>query len=182
VSASVARRYAKAVAEIAREENVLDEVGGELFAVASVTADPEIGAALASPLLSPAHRRALMQSIAERLGLRPSIRNFLLLLADQHRLDQLGAIAEHYQRLVDAALGRVRARITSATEISADEQRAVIGALEGLTGKKVIAEGAVDPALLGGIVVEVEGKVYDGSVQTQLERLAAGIAGQHSFL
>lgn len=181
MSASVARRYAKAIAAIAREEKSLDETGAELHALAALARDPTTASVLASPLLATNRRRALVQSIAEQLGLRPSVRNLLCLLADQRRLDQLAAIAEHYQRLVDEVLGRVRARIASAAEISADEERAVTTVLERLTGKTVLAERRIDPELLGGVVVEVEGKVYDGSLRTQLERLAAGIAGQHSF-
>jgi F-type H+-transporting ATPase subunit delta len=181
VSASVARRYAKAIAAAAREESSLEETGEELRALGTLARDPSTAAVLANPLLSAERRRALIGSIAEELKLRPTTRNFLNLLADHQRLDQLTAIAEQYERLVDQALGRVRARIVSAAEISADEQRSLVAALERLTGKTVLAERVVDPELLGGMSVEVEGKVYDGSLRTQLERLAASIAGQHSF-
>ena len=180
MSASVARRYAKAIAATAREDNSLDETGEELRALADLSRDPATASTL-EPASSPARRRELVSSIAETLRLRPTTRNFLLLLADQQRLDQLAAIAEHYQRLVDDALGRVRARIVSAAEISADEERALTATLERLTGKKVLAQRTVDPDLLGGVLVEVEGEVYDGSLRTQLERLATSIAGQHSF-
>src|SRR6185295_6157407 len=99
---------------------------------------------------------------------RPLTRNFLAVLADHRRLDQLAPIAEHYQRLVDDALGRVRARIVSAAEMSADEETALTTVIERLTGKKVVAERSIDPELLGGVTVEVGGKVYDGSLRTQL--------------
>ena len=181
MSASVARRYAKAIAATAREERSLEETGEELRALGALAHDPETAAVLSNPLLSGDRRRALVGSIAEQLKLRPMTRNFLNLLADHKRLDQLTAIAEQYERLVDQALGRVRARIVSAAEISADEQRTLVASLERLTGKTVLAERVVDPELLGGMLVEVEGKVYDGSLRTQLERLAANIAGQHSF-
>jgi F-type H+-transporting ATPase subunit delta len=181
VSVSVARRYAKAIAATAREESSLEETGQELRVLGTLARDPATASVLVNPLLSAERRRALMTSIADDLHLRPTTRNFLNLLADQHRLDQLAAIADHYERLVDAALGRVRARIVSAAEISTDEERALTATLERLTGKKVLAERVVDRELLGGMLVEVEGKVYDGTLRTQLERLAATIAGQHSF-
>jgi F-type H+-transporting ATPase subunit delta len=181
VSVSIARRYAKAMLATAREDDSLDHTGAELQLLAALAGDPAIASALASPRLSPERRRALAQSIAEQLRLQPPTRNFLALLADHRRLDQLGGIADHYQRLVDDELGRVRARVVSAVEMSAEEETAVTAALERVTGKKVIAERSVDPALLGGVVVEVGGKVYDGSLRTQLQRLAGSIAGQHSF-
>ena len=182
MSVSVARRYAKAIAAIAREENSLDQTGAALNALASVARDPAAASVLANPLLAPNRRRELVQSIGKELGVGPSVSHLLSLLADQRRLDQLAGIADHYQKLVDAALGRVRATISSAAELSPEEERSIVAALEKLTGKTVLAERRVDPDLLGGVVVEVEGKVYDGSLRTQLERLAAGIAGQHSFL
>jgi F-type H+-transporting ATPase subunit delta len=79
-------------------------------------------------------------------------------------------------------LGRTRADIVSAGELRTDDRRALVAALEKLTGKIVLATERVDPGLLGGLVVEIHGKVYDGSVQTQLQLLAASIAGRQSFL
>lgn len=179
---SVARRYAKAIASIAEEEGALDAIGAELRTLAGLAADPSMGPILANPLLSADSRRAIARSLGEQLRLGPMTRNFLGLLADHQRLDQLVGIADQYERIVDRKLGRVRARISTAVDLSADQQQAVGAALERLTGKKVIAERRVDAALLGGMVVEVEGKVYDGSVRTQLRRLASAMAGGRSFL
>lgn len=179
---SVARRYAKAIASIASEQNSLDATATELRALATLAADPSIAPILANPLLSPDSRRSIAHTLGEQLQLGPMTRNFLSLLADQQRLDLLMRIADQYDRIVDKALGRVRARIQTAVELSADQQQAVDAALERLTGRKVIAERSVDKDLLGGMVVEVEGKVYDGSVRTQLRRLASAMAGGRSFL
>jgi len=179
---SVARRYAKAIASIAKEQGSLDAIGAELRTLAGLAADPTMAPILANPLLSVDSRQAVARALAEQLGLDPVTRNFVCLLADHKRLDQLVGIADQYERLVDKALGRVRARIRSAFELGADQQRAVDAALERMTGKKVIAERSIDKDLLGGMVVEVEGKVYDGSVRTQLRRLASAMAGGRSFL
>jgi F-type H+-transporting ATPase subunit delta len=179
---SVARRYAKAIASIAKETGAFDVIGTELRTLAGLAADPTIGPVLANPLLSPASRQSIARSLGEQLRLAPMTRNFLGLLADHQRLDQLVGIADQYERIVDRELGRVRARIHTAVELNEEQQQAVDAALERLTGKTVIAERSVDRELLGGMVVEVEGKVYDGSVRTQLRRLASAMAGGRSFL
>jgi len=182
MTGSIARRYAKAIFSLAQEEGSLEPTGAELQQLAAVASDPELSAALANPLLSPAARNAIARSLAEQLNLRPTTRNFLRLLADQRRLDQLVGIAEQYRKLLDRVANRVRARIASAVGLDDAQKGALMATFEKATGRTVVAETVVDPALLGGVVVEIEGKVYDGSVRTQLERLAASIAGSRSHL
>jgi F-type H+-transporting ATPase subunit delta len=182
MSGSIARRYAKAIIAVAQDENALEQTGEELRLLRALTADPQIAQGLANPLLSVSARRGLARAIAEQLSLRPIMRNFLCLLADQRRLDQLGGIAEQYEKILDARLGRVRATLTSAAPLSLAQADSLIASLAGQTGRTVLAEQRVDPDLLGGVVVNVEGKVYDGSLRTQLEALAASIAGGRSVL
>lgn len=181
MSEAIARRYAKAIIAVAEEQNALEQTGDELRMLGVLAEDPQIALALANPLLSSTSRRGLARTIAEQLTLRPTMRNFLCLLADHRRLAQLGRIADQYQKLLDHMLGRVRATFTSATPLSAAQSDAVISALARQTGRTVLADQRVDPRLLGGVVVNVEGTVYDGSLRTQLEALAARIAGGRSL-
>jgi F-type H+-transporting ATPase subunit delta len=174
---SVARRYAKAVFALAQEAQALDFTGAELDRLATLAADPALAPMLANPLLSPAARRTIAQTLAEQLGLRPLTRNLLLLLADQQRLDHLAGIAAHYRRRLDDTFGRVRATIVSATALSAAQQAQLTDTLAQASGKQVLVTARVDPALLGGVVVDMDGTVYDGSVRTQLVRLARQVAG-----
>jgi F-type H+-transporting ATPase subunit delta len=182
MTGSIARRYAKAIFSLASDEGALEEIGEELASLAAVAADPDVGAALANPLLVAATREAIATTLAEQLSVRPITRKFLLLLADHQRLDQLAGISAHYRRLLDRALGRVRAKVVSAAPLAAPQRQALVARLEGLTGRTVLTESQIDPRLLSGILVEIEGKVYDGSLRTQLERLAASIAGGRTFL
>lgn len=181
MTGSIARRYAKAIFSLAGDEGAREEIGEELANLAAVASDPEIGATLANPLLAAATRKAIATTLAEQLSVRPTTHNFLLLLADHQRLDQLAAISAHYRRLLDRALGRVRAKVISAAPL-AEQRNALVARLESLTGRTVLTEDQVDPRLLGGVLVEVEGKVYDGSLRTQLERLAVSVAGGRTFL
>jgi F-type H+-transporting ATPase subunit delta len=182
MSASISRRYAKAIFAIAKEQNRLEQTGEEIDALASLASYPSLAAVVSNPILGEKSRQAIARTFADQLQLTTMTRNFLFLLADHKRLDQLVGIADHYRRLVDQALGRTRAQLISAVELGADDRRKLVSALERLTEKTILATERVDPELLGGVVVAVQGKVYDGSVQTQLQRLAASIAGRQSFL
>jgi F-type H+-transporting ATPase subunit delta len=182
MSVSIARRYAKAIFAIAKEQNRLEQTGVELDALANLASDPDLEAVVSNPILGEKSRQAIARIFADQLELDSTTRNFVCVLADHKRLDQLVGIADHYRRFVDLSLGRTRADIVSAGELRTDDRRALVAALEKLTGKTVLATERVDPGLLGGLVVEIHGKVYDGSVQTQLQLLAASIAGRQSFL
>jgi F-type H+-transporting ATPase subunit delta len=175
----IARRYAKALFLLAGEESSLEQTGVELQQLAEVASDPKLAETLSNPLLLPSARRAIAQTLADKLVLRQTTRNFLCLLADHHRLGQIGGIADHYRRLLDDARGRVRAAISSAVPLTDEQESRLVSAFERVTGRTVLPTRQVDPGLLGGIVVEIAGKVYDGSLKTQLQQLAASIAGRN---
>jgi len=182
MSGAIARRYAKAIIAVAQEQDALEQTGDELRVLRALGADPQIAQALGNPMLTAPARRQLALAIADRLTLRPIMRNFLGVLADNRRLDQLVGIADQYQKIVDGMLGRVRATLTSAAPLSPEQLDAIVTALGRQTGRTVLVEQQADPQLLGGVVVDVEGKVYDGSLRTQLEALATSIAGGRALL
>jgi F-type H+-transporting ATPase subunit delta len=178
----VARRYAKAIFALAREEQSLEATAADLERLAAATRDPYIGATLANPLLSPATRRGVARTLAEQLQLQRTTRNFLCLLADKRRLDHLQSICDHYRNLIDDALKQVRAEITTATPLTPAQSRQIVESFERLTAKRVLPTVLIDPGILGGLVVAIEGKVYDGSLRSQLSGLAGAIAGTRSSL
>ena len=177
MSGSIARCYAKALLALSQERGTPVETAAELENFTSLVADPQITSVLTNPLLSAARRRSLVRALAEQLALTPITRNFLCLLADHQHLDQLAAIVHQYQRLVDRLLARVRASVTSAAALSTAQQRTLVHACEGVTGLTVLADFEQDRQLLGGVVVEIEGTVYDGSFRTQLNSLAESMSG-----
>ncbi len=174
---AVARRYAKALFALAKEGATLDPTLQELERIAAVARDPSVGPVLSSPLLSPARRRDLVQRIASDLRLSDLLTRFVALLADHQRLAELPRIHDHFQQLLDAELGRARISIRSARPLEAQQEAGLVATFSKLTGKQIVPNIVVDPELLGGVVVEVAGKVYDGSVRTQFHRLARQLAG-----
>ncbi len=177
---AVARRYAKAIFALADEQKQIEALGRELLAAARLLGQPELAHVAASPLLSVARRKALVDAMGAQLSLSPLTEKFLLYLAEQRRLGQLGPIADQYQVLEDRVLKRMRLQIRSAAPLPEAQRREIIAAFERASGKAVMATETDDDSLLGGVVVEAEGRVYDGSLRTQLQRLAAKIAGVES--
>ncbi len=173
---AVGRRYAKALFALAREQGVMEAVGEELAIVGDRLGAPELRAVLTSPLLPSARRQAILQELAARLGGSPLVARFLQVIAERGRLPELPSIADHYRRLEDEALHRTRICIRSAAPLDPRQRERLVQAFAASLGKRVVAREEVVPELLAGVVVEAEGKVYDGSLRAQLDRLAEKIA------
>jgi len=178
---AVARRYAKALFSLAREASTVEATGIELERLSTLASHPDLRDVLNSPLLSVKRRAELTQLIATDLKLSDLVSRFVRLLADHQRLAELRSIQVHFERLQDESLGRVRADLRSASPLDPHQQNALVATFSKLTGKQVLPNVTVDPNLLGGVVVEVGGRVYDGSVRTQLDRLAKQLAGTTSI-
>ncbi|GIW45027.1 MAG: ATP synthase subunit delta [Candidatus Binatia bacterium] len=174
---AVARRYAKALFALAQEHRQQEAVARELDAVAELVQDPQVAIAWNNPLLTAPERRQLTAALRERLGMSDLFGNFLEYLAEHKRLQELPAIRDHYERLLDDAAHRTRARIASAMPLAPEHLQEIVELLQRQTGKSVLATTATDPALVGGFVVEIEGKVYDASVANQLASLAHRLGG-----
>jgi F-type H+-transporting ATPase subunit delta len=171
--AGVARSYAKALFELARERGELDAVSREVESLAALLLDEAaLRAFFARPWIAAATKRAAAAEIATRLQLSKLTRDFLTLLAEQGRTTHLDAIVAAFQDLRDAAAGRVRARVRTTVALSDAERTALAGRLgRVLGGKQIVLEAVVDPALLGGFVAEIGSLLVDGSLDGQLARM-----------
>jgi F-type H+-transporting ATPase subunit delta len=167
---AVARRYARALFELAEEQNTVDAVGEALAAIAGFVADERVARVLTGPVPRDEKER-LLRALAENVAAPPALRDLLLLLSERDRLTHLGAIRTVFDRLVDRQRGRVRAAVRSAVPLPTDLLQQVTRVFGDLTRKDVLPDVTVDPELLAGIIVEVEGRVYDGSLRTQLAKL-----------
>jgi F-type H+-transporting ATPase subunit delta len=170
-SSKVARRYAQALLELADEQGQLEAWGVEVERLAAVVGNSELIARLTSPELSDETRLEAVTRIAARLDLSFPLRSFAVVVARHSRLADMAAIAQAYQDLLDRRLGRARAALNFAAPPSDADLAAVVEGLERLSGKKIIATVTVEPALIGGVVAELEGRTYDASLATRLNLL-----------
>jgi F-type H+-transporting ATPase subunit delta len=173
---AIGRRYGRALFELAVEGGVTEEIGAGLAELAAAVGLLDDGS-LAPGLLTPGQREQLAASLVARLGKDSLLGKFIGLLAANDRLDQLPSIRDNYGKLEDEAAGRVRVHVRSATALTDAERESLRKKFETITGRRVVDTVEVDADLLGGVTVEAEGRVYDGSVRTQLARLERDMAG-----
>jgi F-type H+-transporting ATPase subunit delta len=174
----VATRYGRALADVVVSANIDGAV--VLAALRQVEevilGSAELRAALQSPAVSPARKRAAIQRIIAPLGLPEKVSNFVNVVIDHGRAKDLPNIVQAFEQLLDERLGFVAADIRSAKELTSSQRSALEAQLSRLSGKKAKSKFSIDPALIGGVVARVGSTVYDGSVRGQLERLRTKLA------
>ena len=175
-SSAVVTRYANALADVVMGGAGVGiqpgEAAAQLRAFAQVVAEShDLRNVLISPSVSLARKRAVISRIAEVQQTARVVRNFLLVLSDHRRLDALTDVAAAFEGVIDERLGFARATIQSAQALRPEQQYDLVRKISELTGKNVRPTYAVNPELVGGVVVNVGSKVYDGSVRGQLAAL-----------
>jgi F-type H+-transporting ATPase subunit delta len=171
---TLARPYARAAFGIARDEAALAPWSQALGFAAQVAVDPRVAHLLGDPKLANADAVALL-SPADGQGAGASFARFLALLADNRRLALLPEIAGLYEQLRNEAERVVKATVTSATALPASELEGIKAALKRRFGREVEVETAIDPALIGGAVIDAGDVVIDGSLKGKLERLQSAL-------
>jgi F-type H+-transporting ATPase subunit delta len=167
-----ARRYAKALHAAAAEAGAGEAAGRELAALLDVLNENHQAVdVLARPWIKPADRRAAALTLAKQAGCGTLVQSFVALVAERGRLDHLAAIVAAYRDMEDAALGRVRAQITTAVALTDAEKDQLAQHLQAELGKQIILEESVDTNLLGGFVARVGSLILDGSLDGQLARM-----------
>jgi F-type H+-transporting ATPase subunit delta len=181
VNVSIARRYARALLEVASEVGRTDAVAEQLIAFAGIfSKSPELTDVLLNPIYSRSQRREVVEGVMKALpgGADPILASTLRLLVDRNRLNYLTDIARLFADMADARAGRVRGRVTTAAPLPADSLARLQQSLQQLTQRNVILETRVDPALLGGVSAQVGSLLYDGSLRTQLEQMRRELKGR----
>jgi F-type H+-transporting ATPase subunit delta len=171
--ATVAPRYARAFAEVV-EADGLDAGAAQQqmrdFAE-TLAGSGELREFLMNPSLETSQKLKVLDAIAGRIGMFPKARNFLAVILEHQRLGDLDEILAEYGELADEHAGATEAVVTSARGLNADDRAELEGQISKLAGAQVRASYAEDPALLGGVVVQIGSTIYDGSVRAQLQQL-----------
>jgi F-type H+-transporting ATPase subunit delta len=175
-SSAAARRYARALFGLAKEDGKTQEVRGELDTLADLfEASLELREALLTPLYPVKERRGVLQAIASQEGFSQLITNFYAFLIDQRRLVDFPGIREEFARLVDEDSGLVTAAVVSASPLDEQLQDRLRRALSDRTGFEVRLDVQIDESLIGGAIAKVGDLVFDGSIRAQLDQLRANL-------
>ena len=166
---AIARRYAKALLLIGKEDGNAESYRAELDGVAKLIArKKDLEQAISNPLYDAAGRRNVLQAVVEKLNISKVMASFLMLLFDKGRIGFLSNINEFYHKLADELKGVARASVVSAYELPTETIEKIRAALSKKTGKEIILEVKQDPSLIGGVVTRIGDLVLDGSIKTQL--------------
>ena len=171
----MARRYARAVFDLAIARNDLDGWLGDLHLIRSFLEEADVGLLLENPSIPFARKQEIVEH--RLLGLDPLRRNFVHVLVERGRTRSIGDIVAEYRRLVDDYRGVAVAEVVTAVPLDDDESQTVARRLEGLVGKRIVLDKRVDPSILGGIVARIGDRLIDGSVAGQLGALRDQLAG-----
>lgn len=174
--AAIAAHYASAFADAVLSPTSGVEAQSALREIRDfeevVRQSAELRTVLSSPAVPNSQKRAVAGRIADSLGLSRLSRNLIFVLIRQRRTKLLlGELSAALETVLDARMGRVRAEVTSAEELTAAQKQKVEGELSRAAGKQVRCEYRVVPEVLGGVVARIGTTVYDGSVRGQLEGL-----------
>jgi F-type H+-transporting ATPase subunit delta len=172
IDMTVARRYAKALLTMGKEDGKYQEYGEGLSGFAHLLErEPELRDALLNPIHSREDRRKLLLRMIDLLQLPLLVSNLLQLLLDKHRLNVVDGVAQAYQEMVDEVENVSRAKVKAAIVLDDATQDRLRRTLEKLTGSTVVMEVEEDPNIIGGIVAKVGDLVLDGSVRSQINTL-----------
>lgn len=171
----VAKRYAKALFEVAKEKNIISQVEEELKSVASAIRDnADLQKFLNHPNIGTTVKTDLLKQIFEGNVSEP-VWNTLLVLIDKGRQSILSALVSDYAKVANEALGQASAIVYSAFVLSDAQQAEIASHFSKVTGKTIRVSSVVEPKLLGGVQVRIGDRLYDGSLAGKLDRLSKAL-------
>ncbi len=172
----LARRYAKAVYDLAEQSPTLDRAHDQVFAnlrdlEQAFDKDPEIREFLTNPVIEPSARVAALEKAFDGKPLTKEARDLILLLARKDRFGLFKEIVAGYEAQADAANGVCRGTVRSATVLDPSERQRIESTVEKVLKKKVIMTYGVDPTVIGGLVAQVGSYTFDDSIAFHLRRM-----------
>jgi F-type H+-transporting ATPase subunit delta len=172
---AIARRYAAAIFDIARKQNTIDRTLEDIEGIAQVFANRKLSFLLREPKV-PAKRKetAIRQALASKV--LPTSLNLALLVVQRDLVEIMPGIARELKQMVMDYKNEAIAEVTTAARMDEAELALIKQALEKNTGKTIIMQTRVQPAILGGVIARVGDEVVDGSVRYRLSAL------QHQLL
>ena len=171
---SIDRRYAKALMELAQEDDLVDAVFEDLKRFNELLeGSHELREVLTRRSYSSLEQEQVLRDVLGRLSPRDLTQRFLCLLVRRHRLDQFDGIMREFSNSYDELKGNIRVEVTTSTALEEDLENLLVAQIEGFTKKKVLISKTEDPGIIGGVVTRVGDLLFAGSLSTQLNRMSA---------
>ncbi len=169
---NIAGRYGRALFDLVSDEADLDLYCEQLLSFSLLLKEnQDLRKCLMNPFFTEADRRAIIDSLLERMEITGKVARFILLLSEKRRLELIPDIAQAYRECVDGSLGRIRVYVEVAAFVSSELASEIRSTLQRSSGKKVEMVLSENPSLIGGMVVRIRDVICDGSLKTQIELL-----------
>lgn len=169
---TVARRYANALADVVTKNGETEIVRTELNQFQQLmTESPQLAEVFRNPSVPYEQKSRVLETLIGRTKPVKTTANLLRVLLRNARLADIAAVYERFAAVLEERAGMVTAEVTTAQNLSAEQQAALQTRLQAVTGKKVNLNFKIDPEIIGGVVTRIGSTVYDGSVKNQLEQL-----------
>jgi F-type H+-transporting ATPase subunit delta len=168
----IAKRYAKALVQLAEEKKAVDQTRADLAAfVGAMDTLPAMQRLFASPVLPPDSKKAVIRELAGRLNLQKTTQRFLEHLAETGRIRYIKDLHEAFLDILAQRQNRATVRLTTAAPINNGDMADIKKKLEILTGKQVDIDSKVDASLIGGAKAQIGSTIYDGTIKNQLNKM-----------
>lgn len=176
----VAARYAKALFDLALEQKQLDAVKGDLESVAAALASSDaFRRVVANPAVSRETQSAAIEGILSKLKVSSLTKDFFRVLVKNRRLGIISLVAERFAAQVLESRNEAVAEIASAHALTAAQLKELKGAIKAATGRADVHVVTKEkPEILGGVVIKVDGKMFDNSIATKITRLADSLKNE----
>lgn len=171
-TSTLARPYARAVLDLAREQGDYDGWSQRLSLAAAVASDPTMQTLIEGPRLTEEQKTEVFLRVVED-RFDEAGRNLVRLMAENERLPVLPDVARLYEELRREAQGSVEVRLRSARALEAEEQARIEQALRARLGRDIVLSAETDESLIAGVIVQAGDLVIDGSLRGRLDRLGS---------
>lgn len=171
----LAENYARALFELAQEAGSVDEVAQELGELVELTgAYPELGTIFSSRIIDTQRRSDSLKRMFEGKVLTLTY-NFLQVLNQKGRLDQLAVIRYAFGQQVKVMKGEIDVEVYTATALSSDQLEDVATRVSSALGKTALIQSKIDETLIGGLKLKIGDKLIDASVASQLRKFGRDV-------
>ncbi|WP_096176231.1 F0F1 ATP synthase subunit delta [Cohaesibacter sp. ES.047] len=168
----VAERYARALFDLASEENALDATETQLGSIEAMMNESEDFRRLVhSPVFTADEQLAAVSAILDKAEITGIVGNFVRVVASNRRLFTLPGMITGFRKILSLQRGEQVADVTSARPLDDAEMEALKASLKDALGKDIAIDAKVDADILGGLVVKVGSQMVDSSVRTKLNSL-----------
>lgn len=175
-ASGVAERYASALFDLAREEKALERTEADLNDLGRlIDESDDLRRLVTSPAFSAEEHQRAMAALMEKGGSSSLTANFVGLVARNRRLFALPGIIKAFRARMARHRGEMRADVVSAQPLSDEQREALKTSLTRSLGKEVSVDVKVDPAILGGLIVQVGSRQIDSSLRSRLDSMKVAL-------